>query len=115
MQKSKIIKFGYCDKIKSKFANKCSIKIQELLWTEFLEMLYVGFALPAKTVSNEVPHLWTLEEAFGWAHPDLSDDSELKEVAGLLNRPSVSLSNTVNKVPLNAKSVGRKAMLSHFR
>lgn len=77
-------------------------------------MADVGFSLVAKMPSHEAAHLGALKETLRWAHPDVLDDSELEELACLLNRSSISLSHSINERPLTAKSVGSKAMLVHF-
>ena len=77
-------------------------------------MADVGLPLFAKMVSHEGLHLGTLEEAFSWAHPDLLDNPELKEVSCLVECPSGSLSHAVDQLPLSLKFAGTEPMLVHF-
>ena len=95
-------------------ADFISIKVQVFRRTEFLKMPDVGFPLLAKMLSHEAPHLAALEEAFSWAHPDLLDNPELKEVSCLVECPSGSLSHAVDQLPLSFKFAGTEPMLGHF-
>lgn len=74
----------------------------------------VLFPLFSQILSHELVHLVALEKTISWAHPDFVYNPELQEVSCLFNCPSISLSDTVDQLPIFIKLGGSKPMLFHF-